>query len=217
MNSPDFPMMRRAMIDSQLRTSGVTSPWIIAAMGKLPRETFVPADFMATAYMDRAIPLGGGHMLNPPLATGLMLDAAALQAGDRVLLIGAATGYLAALIAGRVAHVSAVETSHALLTLAKTNVAQIANLSLIERPLVAGAPENGPFDVIIIDGAIAALPDALVDQVVEGGRVVAGVFDGPVTRVALGHKHNGVVVLRPTHDCEIAVIPEFQQTQEFVF
>jgi protein-L-isoaspartate(D-aspartate) O-methyltransferase len=217
MVSPDFSAMRRAMIDSQLRTSGVSEPWIVAAMAALPRELFVPADRGATAYMDRSIPLASGRVLNPPLATGLMLGAAEVRGNDTVLLIGAGTGYLASLIAGRVTAVSAVEQSAQILEHARRNLAAYDNILLVEGPLNGGAEVNSPYSLIIIDGAIAGLPCAIAEQLIEGGRVVTGLSDGAVSRLAIGYKRGGNIVLRPIADCEIALLPGFEPAEEFVF
>jgi protein-L-isoaspartate(D-aspartate) O-methyltransferase len=217
MVSPDFPAMRRAMIDSQLRTSGVSEPWIVAAMAALPRELFVPADRRATAYMDRSIPLAPGRALNPPLATGLMLGAAEVRGNDTVLLIGAGTGYLASLIAGRVTTVTAVEQSAPILEHARRNLAVFDNVALVEGPLNAGAEVNAPYSLIIIDGVIAGLPGAIAGQLAEGGRVVTGLIDGAVSRLAIGYKRGGNIVLRPIADCEIALLPGFEPAEEFVF
>ena len=217
MVSPDFVTMRRAMIDSQLRTSGVTEPWIIAAMGGLAREAFVPEDRSATAYMDRAIPLARARALNPPLACGLMLNAAQVKADDNILLIGAGTGYLAHLLGGRAAAITALEQSSELADRARANLKTFANVRVVEGALNEGSQAGAPYSLIIIDGAIAALPDAIAAQVGEGGRVVAGLIDGAVSRLAAGYKRGGAVVLRPIADCEIAILPGFEPAKEFVF
>ncbi len=217
MVSPDFSAMRRAMIDSQLRTSGVSEPWIVAAMAALPRELFVPTDRWATAYMDRSIPLASGRALNPPLATGLMLGAAEVKADDNVLLIGAGTGYVASLIAGRVMSVTALEQSGAILELLRRNLAVFDNVTLVEGPLNAGVADKAPYSLIIIDGAITELSGTIIEQLAEGGRVVTGLSEGAVSRLAIGYKRGGAIVLRPIADCEIAVLPGFESAKEFVF
>ncbi len=195
MESVDFDNMRRAMVDSQLRTSGVNTPWVIAAMGNLPRENYVPAGLRNTAYMDRALPLGDGRTLNPPVASALMLEAADVSADDNVLLIGQPGGYVADLLKGRANSVVTFES--------------LADLSS------AGAA--GPYTVIIIDGAIEELPNALLDLATENARVVAGLVESGVTRMAAGYVRGGTVSLRPFSDTEIAVLPEFASTREFVF
>jgi protein-L-isoaspartate(D-aspartate) O-methyltransferase len=217
MNPQDFSVMRRAMIDSQLRTSGVTTPWIIAAMGSVARERFVPVDRMATAYMDRSIPLGEGRALNPPLATGLLLGEANISLEDIVLLVGGATGYVAALIAGRAASLTVLEESPSLAALARVNLGGLGHVTIVEGPLAEGVQQSAPYSLIIIDGAISVLPDAIVAQLADGGRIVTGMVDGAVRRLAIGHKIRDAVVLRAEADCEIAELPSFARPKEFVF
>ena len=210
---PQSDEMRRNMVDSQLRTSGVNAPWILAAMLATPREAFV-ANANSAVYMDRAFPLGSGRVLNPPLAAGQMLMVAEPKAADRVLLIGAGTGYLAALLAKRVASLIAVEE---LTELADSFCANIPNFQLLRGPHNAGAPDDAPFDLIIIDGAIEELPQSLVDQLIDGGRIVTGITDGPVSRLATGIKRGSHLTLRPLADMEIAPLPGFARAKEFVF
>lgn len=210
---PQSEEMRRNMVDSQLRTSGVNAPWIIAAMLATPREAFVSGANSAV-YMDRSFPLGGGRMLNPPLAAGQILMVAEPKATDRVLLIGAGTGYLAALLAKRVALLLAVEESA---ELADNFAANIPEVQLLRGALNEGAAGSAPFDIIIIDGAIEELPQILADQLAEGGRIVTGVTDGPVSRLATGVKRGNHLKLRPVTDMEIAALPGFAGAKEFVF
>ena len=168
----DMTMMRRNMVDSQLRPSNVSDPVVVGAMAVTPREAFVPDAQRAIAYMDRAIPLGSGRVLNPPLSTGLLLDRADIASFDRVLLIGAATGYCAALLATIVASVVAVEEDSTLIAHARAALASSANVTLVEAPLDQGFADGGPYSLIIIDGAVEKLPDsliALVSQLHRGG------------------------------------------------
>jgi protein-L-isoaspartate(D-aspartate) O-methyltransferase len=213
----DFPQMRRNMIDSQLRTSGVNAAWILAAMGSVEREKFVSADRAAVAYMDRPVSLGGRRTLNPPLAAGLLLQTADLRADDTVLLVGAATGYLASLIAGQVSMITAVEENGELLDVATKALSAYPNVRFEHGPLLAGSATNAPYSVIVIDGAVDAVPQGLIDQLAEGGRLVCGLSDGAVKRIASGYKRSGSLALRTIADCEIAPIPGFERAKEFVF
>lgn len=208
--------MRAAMVDSQLRTNDVIDPAIIAAMGSVAREAHVPAALSGVAYMDRAIALGEGRVLNPPLVTGRLLVAAEIRAGMRVLLIGAATGYSAALLAKLGAEVHAVEEQADLLGTARATVTG-TDIKWIEGPLAAGAPKAAPFDRIIIEGAIEALPDALAKQLVEGGRIVAAWRDGTVTRLVQGVKAGGTIAIRSFADMDVAPLPGFAAPQRFQF
>lgn len=208
--------MRAAMIDSQLRTNDVIDPAVVAAMAAEPREAYVPAALASVAYMDRAIALGEGRALNPPLVTGRMLVAAAIHPGARVLLIGAATGYTAALLAALGAEVHAVEEQAGLIAAAR-NTATHANIHWVEGPLNAGAPGAAPFDRIIIDGAIETLPDALTAQLADGGRLVAARREGAVTRLVQGVKTGGALALRSFADMDVAPLPGFNAPQDFRF
>lgn len=208
--------MRAAMIDSQLRTNDVIDPAVIGAMGAVAREAHVPPAFTGVAYMDRAIPLGNGRALNAPLVTGRLLVAAMLRPGMRVLLVGAATGYTAACLAQLGVEVHAVEAETGLVAMAKAATAS-DTINWIEGPLAAGAPEKAPFDRIIIDGAIDALPQALADQLVDGGRIVAATRDGAVTRLVQGVKTGATVALRSFADMDVAPLPGFAAPQGFRF
>jgi protein-L-isoaspartate(D-aspartate) O-methyltransferase len=205
--------LRRTMVDSQLRPSGVNAPWVLAAMRDTPREAFVPTQADA-AYMDRSISLGHGRWLNPPVAAGQMLTVADVQATDRVLLIGGGTGYLAALVARRVSALTVVEEAGELAALLSAN---LPDIHLVQGPMVDGAGDNAPYGLILIDGAVGHLPDTLVAQLAEGGRIVTGLSEGPVTRLASGVKRAGQVTLRPVSDMEIAPLSAFALKKEFVF
>lgn len=208
--------MRSAMIDSQLRTNDVVDPAVIDAMGRVAREAHVPPALASVAYMDRSIALGGGRALNPPLVTGRMLVAADIRPGMRLLLIGSATGYTAALAAQLGAEVYAVEEDGELMAMAKAAVGD-ANIQWIAGPLATGAPDAAPFDRIIIDGAIDVLPDALADQLAEGGRLIAAQRDGAVTRLVQGVKAGGVAPLRSFADMDAAPLPGFAVPADFRF
>jgi protein-L-isoaspartate(D-aspartate) O-methyltransferase len=217
MSKQDFSQSRRFMVDSQLRTSGISQPWIIAAMGKIPRELFVPAAMRSVAYMDRSITISTARKLNPPVATGSLLAAADISSDDRILLIGAGTGYVAALLASRAAHVVAVEEDAELFSEAGTQLSGLDNVTLVQGPLAAGAPDHGPFSLIVIDGAIADLPPALVDQLSETGRMVTGLADGANSRLAVGYNRGGAIALKSFADTAIAPLPGFVRKAEFVF
>lgn len=202
------------MVDSQLRTNGVTAPWVVQAMARVPREPFLPAGKQATAYHDRSIDLGNNRMLNPPLASAQLLQASEVDAGDKVLLVGCGGGYMAALLSGHVGRLVAVESDADLAAIARNNV---AGLELVENALVEGAAAAAPYDVIIIDGAIEQLPTAIEAQLAEGGRIVTGLVEGPVRRLATGTKHGGHIALRSFADLELAPLPGFERAKEFVF
>lgn len=208
--------MRSAMIDSQLRTNDVIDPAVIGAMAVAPREAHVPAALASVAYMDRAITLGHGRVLNAPLVTGRMLVAAAIRPGQRVLLVGSATGYTAGLLARLGAEVHAVEEQDELMAAAQGAVTH-DNIRWVAGPLAAGAPGAVPFDRIIIEGAIETLPGALVTQLADGGRLVAARREGAVTRLVEGVKAGGAVALRSFADMDVALLPGFGAPAGFQF
>lgn len=217
MPNADFDTARRAMIDSQLRTGGVNEPWIMAAIGALPREDFVPKDRASICYMDRGVSLGGGRMLNPAVATGLMLIEADANPADTALLVGAATGYVATLLAQRCKSVTALEEDADLAKSASAALKSFANAAVVSGALNAGYDADAPYSLVWIDGAIETLPSAIVDQIADGGRIICGVKDGPVTRLAMGIKRGGEVALRSFADSEIAPLSAFVKAKEFAF
>ena len=208
--------MRAAMVDSQLRTNDVIDPAVVGAMGAVAREAHVPTALSGVAYMDRAIAIGEGRVLNPPLVTGRLLVAAEIRPGMRVLLIGAGTGYTAALLAKLGAEVYAVEEQADLLAVARTAAPDEA-IHWIEGPLSAGAPKAAPFDRIVIDGAIETLPDAIAAQLSENGRIVAAWREGNVARLVQGVKAGGTIAIRAFADMDVAPLPGFAAPAGFQF
>lgn len=214
---PDYGAMRRAMVSSQLRTSAVNDPRVVAAMALVPRERFLPAGVRPLAYRDTAVPLGGARHLNVPIATGRLLTEAYLRPADRVLLIGAATGYAAAVLAGLTAAVVAVEEDPALAAAAREALAGTPGVELVEGPLAEGAPGAGPFDVLVVDGAVEALPPALAEQLVPDARVVTGLADRGLTRLASGRRSGGGFGLSAFADVDCVALPGFARPRGFSF
>jgi protein-L-isoaspartate(D-aspartate) O-methyltransferase len=209
--------MRHSMVASQLRTNAVDDQRVVAAMAQVPREAFVPSAMQAMAYRDTPLSLGGDRYLNAPMVTGRLLTEAYLQPTDRVLLIGAAGGYTAAVLARIVASVVAVEEDPALMAVARAALTGVATVELVEASLSTGHPAGAPYDVLVIDGAIEVVPDALVNQVKSGGRVVAGIVDQAVTRLASGRKTTGGFGLVAFTDADCVVLPGFAAPQGFKF
>ncbi len=206
---------RAAMVASQLRTSGVNDARVVAAMAGIAREDYLPESQRPFAYRDRSLPLGNGRAQNPPLATGLLLTEARIVAGEKVLIVGAAGGYAAAIAAQLGAVVTMVEEDANLVALARTALGDDVNL--VEGALAAGAPSGAPYDLLLIDGAVEAIPGALADQLRDGGRVVTGLSDRGVTRIASGVRTGGGVGLASIVDSEIAPLPGFQTPRGFQF
>jgi protein-L-isoaspartate(D-aspartate) O-methyltransferase len=213
----DYAAMRAAMVSSQLRTSGVYDPRVVTAMAEVPRELFVPAELASFAYTDGALSLGQGRSLNMPLATGRLLTEAALTARDRVLLIGAAGGYTAAVLARLVAEVVAVEALPALAAHARDALSGVPGVSVVEGALEKGHAAAQPYDVLFVDGAVEELPFTLVSQVVEGGRIVTGLIENGVCRLASGARAGASFALTPFADVDAVRLPGFARPRGFTF
>lgn len=216
-DQPSFAAMRHAMVASQLRTTAVSDARVIAAMARIPREDFVPGEGQRLAYRDTRVPLSATRAMNPAATTGRLLTEARIGADDRVLLIGAATGYTAAVLAVIAAAVTAVEEDAALAEAARSRLAGYARAVVVEGPLAAGAPDAAPFDVLVIDGAVETLPDALAGQLRAGGRIVTGLFDRGVTRLASGTRSGAGFGLVNFADLDCVVLPGFAKPQRFSF
>ena len=216
MSDYDFEHMRRAMVASQLRTTGVADARVLAAVGEVPREGFVPAERVPIAYADALVPLGGGRELNPPMATARLLSEASPRGHERAMVIGAATGYSAALLDKLCASVVAVEEDADLTAFARSAL-QGTQVELVEGPLAAGHEAGAPYDLVLIDGAVASVPDAIVAQVAENGRIAAVVLDGGVTRLGVGRKVAGSFGLTIFTDGAAAILPGFAKPRTFSF
>jgi protein-L-isoaspartate(D-aspartate) O-methyltransferase len=200
-------VMRKAMIDSQLRTSGINDPFVLTAMMRIAREDYVPSAMKSAAYIDRAIPLGKDRWLAAPVVHGMMLTEAAPSHTDTALLIGEARGYLEALLKPLAGKLETVDPS----AFGPTGLGVIAP-SASDPSAYAGR-----FTLIVIDGAIEHLPDSLVAHLVEGGRVVTGLVERGVTRLAVGRKAAGAVALLPLADLGIPVLAEFAAPKRWSF
>lgn len=187
------PDARRAMIDSQLRVSGVNDGRVLAAFAAIPREEFVPEAARGHAYIDRAIPLGNGRSLAAPLVHGLMLVEARATPVDRALVVSGGSGYLAAVLRPLVASLDEIDASD------------------------AHARRKGAYTLMLIDGAIEALPPGLAARLAEGGRVVTGLVTRGVTRLAIGRKVAGEVALLALGELGIPVLAEFAAPKRWSF
>ncbi len=183
------------MINSQLRTSGVTGPLVLERMNTVPREAFVPAAQRAAAYIDRSLPLDDAHQLPPPLFHGLMLQEARLDPQDRVLVVSPAPGYLEALVAPLVNSVTAIAPSAA----------------------AAGEVPEGGYSLLLIDGAAEQVPAPLLAALTPAGRVVTGLVQGQVQRLCVGRVVDGRLAAQPVLELGIPRIPEFDQPRVWRF
>jgi protein-L-isoaspartate(D-aspartate) O-methyltransferase len=209
---PDFAAARLAMVESQLRPQGVTDRGVLLAMGEVPRETFVPADARALAYADRAVPLGDGRFLTAPATLGQLLTQMMPLRGQRALVVGAGTGYSSAVLAAVGLEVVALESSTELVASARD-----AGLQVVEGPLEAGHRKGAPFDQILIDGAVEAIPDALIDQLAEGGRLGAALIDRGISRLVVGRKAGGGFGYLSIADAGAPRLPGFTRPMAVTF
>jgi len=189
-----FAAARKAMVDSQLRVSGVNTDFVRERMGAVAREEFVPEAVRATAYTDRAVPLGNGRFLAAPLVQGRMLEEAAPSTEDKALLVDGGSGYLAELLRPLVGSLKVVSPAEA---------------------LTAG--KKGDYTLLVIDGAIEQLPETLAKRLGEGGRVVTGLVVRGLTRLAAGRRIAGEVSLVPLAEIGIPVLPEFAAPKGWSF
>jgi protein-L-isoaspartate(D-aspartate) O-methyltransferase len=212
----DFEAMRRAMVASQLRTTGVDDPRVLAAMGEVKRELFVPEDRLALAYADAPVPLGQGRALNSPMAIGRLLTEAAPRPDDRALVVGAATGYSAAVLARLSGPIVALESDAKLAARARALLAGTP-VAVVEGPLERGYAKGAPYDLILIDGAVELVPDSLIAQLRDGGRLAAAILEEGITRIAIGRKAGQGFGMISVADVAAAVLPGFARPRAFTF
>ncbi|CAN5341124.1 protein-L-isoaspartate O-methyltransferase [soil metagenome] len=216
-DSAEFHAKRHAMVASQLRTNAVSDARVVAAMARVPRETFAPAEARDLAYRDTAVPLGRGRSMNVPIATGRLLTEAAIMAGDKVLLIGAASGYTAAVLGELAASVVAVEEDADLAGIARDALTPWPNVELVEGPLTQGHAAGVPYDVLVIDGAVERVPAEILAQLRVGAHVATGLADHGVTRLASGRKSAGGFGLFDFADVDCVELPGFAAAKSFTF
>lgn len=209
---PDFAAARLAMVESQLRPQGVTDPAVLGAMGAIPRERFLPDHTRPLAYVDRAVAIGDGRFLAAPAVLGQLLTEMMPEPGQRALVIGAGTGYSAAVLAAMGLEVVAVESSPELAAKARE-----LGVDAVEAPLERGASKRGPYQQILIDGAVEHIPDAIVGQLADGGRLGAALVDRGITRLIVGRKSGGAFGYVSLGDSGSPVLPGFSRSKAFTF
>ena len=214
----DYARARTLMVDNQLRTSGITDRRLLAVMGQVPRETFVPPARQALAYIDEAHPLSATRKLGPPVPFAKLIQLASIEHTDKVLDVGSGTGYSAAVIGGLAQQVTALEEDPALASAARKNLASIgsSNVSVIEAP-ASSAAQYGPFDVVVVEGTLAEVPQALLDALKTEGRLVA--YVGSPGKVPVAHlfaKSGKGVAARADFDGRLPPITK-TESDAFVF
>ncbi len=211
-NIPDFAAARAAMVENQLRPEGVTDPAVLDAMGRVPRENFVAAQARPLAYVDRAVPMGDGRLLPAPAVLGSLLTQMMPVRGQRALVVGSGLGYSAAVLRAMGLAVTALESSTALAAGARD-----AGIEVAEGPLDAGWKKGAPYDQVLIDGAVEYIPDAIVDQLADGGRLGTALIDRGVTRLIVGRKAGSGFGYLSASDAGVPPLPGFTRPKAFTF
>ncbi len=215
----DYASRRVMMVDTQVRPSDVTKFPIIDAMLDVPRERYVPTSLREAAYVGENLPLGGDRVMLEPRTLSKMLDGLMIEPSDAVLDLGCGYGYSTAVLARLASFVAAVEDDEARATEAQTVLSEegVDNAAVLHGPLTEGAPKSGPYDVIILQGAIERFPEALDAQLREGGRVAAIFSEGALGVVRIGHKIDGRISWRYAFNAGAPVLTGFEDVQDFVF
>ena len=220
---PNFADLRRTMVDGQVRTGGVTDLRLLGALLDLPRERFVPQDRVELAYLDRDVVVSAvgrpARKLLKVMVLAKLLEAADLSENDRVLDIGCATGYSAAVIARLAGTVVALEEDAELLEAAQRALSDKsdANVTIVNGTLKAGWPAGAPYDVILLDGATEVVPRDLHAQLKPGGRLVCVLQQGPAGKGMLFRSLEGELSGRPVFDASAPLLPGFRHIPEFAF
>jgi protein-L-isoaspartate(D-aspartate) O-methyltransferase len=221
----NFTVERHNMVESQIRTCGVTSPRLLAALREIPREAFAPPSQRSLAYMDGPLqvePARAGHAaryLLAPMVFARLAQLAEITGGDKVLDVGAATGYSSAVLARLAASVVAVECDAGLAAVAKDTLAShgVDNVEIMEGPLDGGAADKGPYDVIFVNGRLAVRPDTLLAQLAPGGRLVAVMGGETASKARLFQKTSGAVREVAAFDAGCPALPGFEASHAFAF
>lgn len=216
----DFASLRQTMVDTQLRTNKVTDARVLAAMGDIPREIFVPEDRASLAYIDEDIRIGKSRCMVEPMILARMIQATETGPEDVVLDVACGAGYSSAVL-GRIARaVVAVESDTELAGAASARITKLGldNVVVEMGPINAGWADQAPYDVIIVNGACGEISDAILGQLAEGGRLCAVVTgDGGTGMARLFVKSGGVVSNRGLFDASVPALPEFDLEEGFSF
>lgn len=217
----DLPVLdtanaRKHMVDSQIRTNRVKDHALLAALRELKRELFVPAQLAAFAYIDEDVALGGGRYLTQPMVIARLIQEAGVRKGTKVLVAASGTGYSAALLALMGADVVALEDDAALGAVAARLLP--ASVNQVSGSVADGAPQFAPYDVILIDGGVPAIPSALAGQLAANGRILTVIVppEGAGTAVRAVPGPAGLNIT-PLFDCQTPVLPALLPKPGFEF
>lgn len=219
----DFAAARDRMVDGQVRPNKVIDPRVIRAMRRLPRERFLPAHLVSRAYADEDVPLPGGRALLEPMVVARLVQLLRVREGETALVVACGAGYGAAVLDACGARVTGVEDDKALLSVARSVLPGLApHVALVEGPVAAGWPDGGPYDVILVEGAVPAVPDGLAAQLKPGGRLTVVVAQpggpgaGVLAEVVMvgGEPRLGA---QSFFDCATPALPQFAARPAFTF
>jgi protein-L-isoaspartate(D-aspartate) O-methyltransferase len=214
----DFAVARRNMIASQIKTAAVTDPLVVSALAAVPRELFVPAHLRPFAYVDEDLAVGKGRYVMEPAVLARLLQLADVEPGDRALVVAAGTGYSAAVLAQMTGTIVALESDPALVTHARQACAAMrAGVSVVQDDPKEGCPELAPFDVILVDGAVAGIPRILESRLKDCGRLVVIVRTGGIGRATVVTRVGEAFSRREGFDAMVPLLPEFAPAPKFVF
>jgi protein-L-isoaspartate(D-aspartate) O-methyltransferase len=213
----DFAARRVMMVDTQVRPSDVTKFPVIAAMLAVPREVFTPMALREAAYVGENLDLGGGRVMLEARTLAKILDALDIQRNELVLDLGCALGYSAAVIAQLAEAVVAVEEDEAMAAEAEAALAaeRVDNVAVIRAGLTEGSPKHGPFDAIIVEGGAERLPEAILAQLKDGGRIACVFMEDRLGVCRIGNKAEGAIVWRDAFNAAAPVLPGFARHREF--
>lgn len=213
----EFAFRRTMMVDTQVRPSDVTKFPIIEAMLAVPREVYVPADKREAAYVGENVQIAGGRVLLEARTLAKMLDALNIQPDEAVLDLGCGLGYSTAVIARLADAVVAVEEDEALATEAQRTLSSegVDNAAVVVGALTQGAAKAGPYDVITVQGGVETIPESLLAQLKEGGRIAALFMEGALGAVRIGYKIDGQVTWRHAFNAAAPVLPGFAARRGF--
>jgi protein-L-isoaspartate(D-aspartate) O-methyltransferase len=212
-----FDVARRHMVDGQVRTADVTDLRIIAAMLEVPRERFLPPVSESLAYLDLDVPIGASRRLLKPMVLAKLIQAAQLSGTDRVLDVGCATGYAAAVLARIAGHVVALEQDANLAKVANEVLAPLQNVTVASGSLAKGWSQGSPYDAVLLEGATELVPEVLYRQLKDGGRLVCVLGSGPGSKAMLYRRSGSDVGGRAIFDATAALLPGFAKTPVFAF
>jgi protein-L-isoaspartate(D-aspartate) O-methyltransferase len=209
---PDYAAARASMVDTQLRPEGVNYPPLVEAMARVKREDFVAQEARAVAYVDRTVPMGDGRYLSGPVVTGKLLTALTPLAGERALVVGCGTGYSAAVLKLLGLDVLGLESSTKLAARARE-----LGIDVVEGPLEEGWKSAAPYHLVLIDGAVEFIPEAIISQLTDHGRLGTALIDRGICRLAVGRRAGNGFGLQTMADSGAAALPGFKKPRTFTF